>query len=61
MQGRRQATATVHLPGPQNLDECHLYFAEGCHLYMAATQHVGPRLKSHNLSPLEMSLCAKQT
>jgi hypothetical protein len=36
-------TNTAHLPGPQNLDECHLYFAEGCHLYMAAIQHVGAR------------------
>jgi|HubBroStandDraft_4_1064222.scaffolds.fasta_scaffold65030_1 hypothetical protein len=29
-------TAKVHLPGPQNPGECHLYLAEGCHLYMAA-------------------------
>jgi hypothetical protein len=29
---------TVHLPGPQNPGECHLYFAEGCHLYIALTR-----------------------
>src|SRR5208283_5102942 len=28
---------TMHLPGPQNPGECHLYFAEGCHLYIALT------------------------
>ena len=30
-------TAAAHLPGPQNLRECHLHFAEGCHLYIALT------------------------
>jgi len=27
----------VHLPGPHNPGECHLYFAGGCHLYIALT------------------------
>jgi hypothetical protein len=38
-------TAAAHLPGPQNLRECHLYFAEGCHLYIALTVNVHANYK----------------
>jgi hypothetical protein len=49
---------TVHLPGPQNPGECHLYFAEECHLYIAAYRFcrrkidMSPGLPSRDDTPI---------